>query len=84
MEVFFMAKYDVTKTLDVMGEVCPVPDVDTKRALKKMKSGEILEVLIDYPMSKERIPETVEKMGHEVLEIEEIGNSEWKIYIKVK
>jgi len=79
-----MAKYEVTKTLDVMGEVCPVPDVDTKRALKKMKSGEILEVLIDYPMSKERIPETVEKMGHEVLEVEEIGNSEWKIYIKVK
>jgi len=70
--------------LDVMGEVCPVPDVDTKRALKKMKPGEILEVLIDYPMSKERIPETVKKMGHEVLEIEEIGNSEWKIYIKVK
>ncbi|MGM0640846.1 MAG: sulfurtransferase TusA family protein [Thermotogota bacterium] len=79
-----MAKYEVTKTLDVMGEVCPVPDVDTKRALKKMNSGEILEVLIDYPMSKERIPETVEKMGHEVLEVEEVGNSEWKIYIKVK
>lgn len=79
-----MAKYEVTKSIDVMGEVCPVPDVDTKRALKKMKSGEILEVKLDYPMSKERIPETVKKMGHEVLEIEEIGNSEWKIYIKVK
>jgi len=79
-----MAKYEVTKTIDVRGEVCPVPDVETKRALKKMNSGEILEVLIDYPMSKERIPETVKKLGHEVLEIEEVGNSEWKIYIKVK
>ena len=79
-----MAKYDVTKTLDVMGEVCPVPDVETKRAMKKMNSGEILEVLIDYPMSKERIPEAVKKMGNEVLEIEETGNSEWKIYIKIK
>jgi len=78
-----MAKYDVTKTIDVRGEVCPVPDVETKRALKKMKPGEILEVLIDYPMSKERIPETVKKLGHEVLEIEEVGGSEWKIYIKV-
>jgi TusA-related sulfurtransferase len=79
-----MAKYEVTKTIDVRGEVCPVPDVETKRALKKMNSGEILEVLIDYPMSKERIPETVKKLGHEVLEIEEVGDSEWKIYIKVK
>lgn len=79
-----MSKYQVVKTLDVRGEVCPVPDVETKRALKEMKSGEILEVIVDYPMSKERIPETVKSMGHEVLEIEEIGPSEWKIYIKVK
>jgi len=49
-----------------------------------MKAGEILEVWIDYAMSKERIPEAVKRMGHEVLEIEEVGNSEWKIYIKVK
>ena len=46
-----MAKYEVTKSVDVRGEVCPVPDVETKRALKKMKSGEILEVWIDYAMS---------------------------------
>jgi tRNA 2-thiouridine synthesizing protein A len=83
-EVFQMADYKVTKTLDVMGEICPVPDVETKRALKKMKPGEILEVLIDYPLSKERIPETVKKMGDEVLEIKDAGTSQWKIYIKVK
>jgi TusA-related sulfurtransferase len=79
-----MGKYEVAKSIDVRGEVCPVPDVEAKRAVKKMKPGEILEVWIDYPMSKERIPEGMKKMGHEVLEIEEVGNSEWKIYIKVK
>jgi len=26
----------------------------------------------------------VKKLSHEVLEIEEVGKSEWKIYIKVK
>ncbi len=72
-----------TKTIDERGEVCPVPDVDTKRALKKMEKGEILEVLIDYPLSKERIPATVKKEGHEVLAVEEIGPSEWRILIKV-
>jgi len=83
MEVFKMADFVPTKTLDVRGEVCPVPDVETKRALKKMNPGEVLEVWIDYAMSMERIPETVNSMGHEVLEIKEVGNSEWKIYIKV-
>ena len=73
-----------TKTIDERGEICPVPDVDTRRALKSMKPGEILEVLIDYPLSKERIPASVEREGHEVLKIEEIGPSEWRILIKVK
>ncbi len=77
-----MAKYNVTKSVDVRGEVCPVPDVEAKRAVKKLKKGEILEVWIDYPLSKERIPEAMKKLGHEVLEIEEVGSSEWKIYIK--
>jgi len=73
-----------TKSIDERGEVCPVPDVDAKRALAKMKSGEILEVLIDYPLSKERIPANATKDGHELLAIEETGNSEWRILIKVK
>jgi len=66
-------------TLDVRGEVCPVPDVETKRKLKTMQSGEVLEVLIDYPLSKERIPQGVKEVGGEVLAIEEIGPSEWRI-----
>ena len=73
-----------SKTIDECGEVCPIPDVDTKRALSKMSSGEILEVLIDYPLSKERIPATVERMGHQVLLVEETGPSAWRILIKVK
>ncbi|KHO61510.1 MULTISPECIES: sulfurtransferase TusA family protein [Thermoanaerobacter] len=71
-----------TYTLDERGEVCPVPDVDTRRKLKEMKSGEILEVLIDYALSKERIPSGVKEIGGEVISIEEIGPSEWRILIK--
>jgi len=71
-------------TLDMRGEVCPVPDVETRRKLKSMKSGEILEVLIDYPLSTERIPANAPKEGGEVLSIEETGSSEWRIVIKKK
>jgi TusA-related sulfurtransferase len=33
-----------TKTLDVCGEICPYPDMNTMTTLKKMQKGEILEV----------------------------------------
>lgn len=69
-------------TLDERGEVCPIPDVDTRKKLKEMKSGEILEVLIDYALSKERIPVVVKEVGGEVIAIEEIGPSEWRILIR--
>jgi len=75
---------DVDETLDCRGEVCPYPDVKSKRKAKKMKSGQILEILIDYPLSAERIPETLKSMGNEVLSVEKVGNSEWKILAKIK
>ena len=75
---------DITETLDCTGEVCPYPDVKSKRKVKKMKSGEVLRVLIDYPLSAERIPETMESLGHEVISNEKTGTSEWEILIKIK
>ena len=75
---------EVTKSIDERGEVCPIPDVDAKRAWKKMNPGEVLEVLVDYPLSKERIPANAEKAGHEVLAIEELGPSEWRLLIKIQ
>jgi TusA-related sulfurtransferase len=73
-----------TETLDVRGEVCPYPEVMTQKKVKGMKSGEILEILVDYPLSAERIPEAVKKMGHEVLKVDKTEASEWKILIKIK
>jgi len=69
--------------LDVRGEVCPYPDVKSQRKVKRMKSGQILEILIDYPLSAERIPRSMEKMGHQVLSLEKTGESEWKILVKI-
>ena len=74
---------DVTETLDCMGDVCPYPDVKSKRKVKKMKSGEVLKILVDYPLSAERIPETMASLGHEVLSVDKEGTS-WTILIKLK
>lgn len=73
-----------TEVLDVRGEVCPYPDVKSQRKVKSMKSGDVLEVLIDYPLSVERIPRSMQKQGHEVLKVEKKGASDWSILIKVK
>jgi TusA-related sulfurtransferase len=54
------------------------------RKAKKMNSGEVLEILLDYPLSAEKIPKSMEKKGHEVLSVEKTGNSEWKIVVKIK
>ena len=71
-----------TKTIDVCGKICPYPDLDTMSALKKMQKGEILEVLIDYPLSVERIPRGVKKKGHKVLVVEKVDGTVHRILIE--
>lgn len=75
---------DINEVLDCRGEVCPYPDVKSKRKAKKMNSGEVLKILIDYPLSAERIPETLKSMGHDVLSVDKVADSEWEIQVKIK
>jgi len=74
----------VNQTLDVRGEICPNPDVKSMTALEKMEKGQILEVLIDYPLSLERIPRNAENRKHKVLKIEQISGPEHRILIEAK
>ena len=72
------------KTLDVRGQICPYPDLRTMVTLKKMKKGEILEVLVDYPLSVERVPKNVEKSGHKMLKVEQVQGPEHRLLIEAK
>ncbi|MBS3782092.1 MAG: sulfurtransferase TusA family protein [Candidatus Thermoplasmatota archaeon] len=71
-----------SKKLDVLGETCPVPLVETRKAVRKSSPGEIIEVIGNHPESKEEIPMAVEELGLELLEIEE-KNEQWRIKIKI-
>lgn len=61
------------ETLDVQGEICPYPQLYTRKKLESMASGKILEVLTDHPPAGEetipgyceqmKYPYTVEKQG---------------------
>jgi TusA-related sulfurtransferase len=71
-----------TKTLDVCGEICPYPDVKSMTTLKKMEKGEILEILLDYPLSVERLPRAASKWGHKVLAVERLEGPNHRILIE--
>ncbi|BAU23794.1 SirA-like domain-containing protein [Caldimicrobium thiodismutans] len=55
------------EVLDCKGLSCPMPMLKTKKALQKLSSGQILEVLGTDPGSKNDIPSMCKKEGHEFL-----------------
>ncbi|MDD4984820.1 MAG: sulfurtransferase TusA family protein [Dehalococcoidales bacterium] len=77
-------KTRIDKTLDVRGEICPNPDIKVRAALEKMGQGQILEVLLDYPLSVERVPRNAERRRHRVILIERTSGAEYRILIEAK
>ncbi len=71
------------KTLDVSGDICPIPVLKTKKALEELNDGDELEVIGDYKPALENIKRFVLSQGHEVLETEETEKG-FRIVIKVK
>ena len=72
---------DVKK--DFRGVMCPMNFVKTKIALTPMKSGEILEILLDDGAPIENVPGSVKGEGHTVLSTEKVENY-WKVLIRKK
>lgn len=68
-----MKNYEITYTLDIQGEACPMPAVAMLEVLPTMKSGEVLEVLCDCPQAINSIPVDARNRGFEVLSIEQDG-----------
>ena len=72
------------RTLDCMGEACPVPLVKAQKAMDEMAVGDVLIVNIDHSCAMKNLPDWARSVGHNV-EIEEVGEGEWDIIIeKVK
>ena len=68
--------------VDCTGETCPVPLVETRKALRKAQPGDIVEVTGTHPASKKEIPLAVKAMGLELLGIEDVREGVWKIRIR--
>lgn len=76
----FEKKTEGLYALDVCGYVCPHPQLYTKKALEKMKGGELLELVFDNASSGESISAMCESIGNEVIEKStQSGKYTWKI-----
>lgn len=60
-----------TETLNCNGKTCPWPVFLTKEKLKKLESGDILEVIVDYAPAKENVERFIQSSGNKILEIKQ-------------
>ena len=67
--------------VDVRGQTCPIPLVETRKALRKASPGDIVEVVGNHPPSKKEIPMAVKALGLELMEVQQEGEI-WKIRIR--
>ena len=62
--------HEVTRTLDITREVCPMTYVRTKLALEALEDGAVLEVLMRGTEPVKNVPRNAREEGHEVLGLE--------------
>ncbi|HUV93711.1 MAG TPA: sulfurtransferase TusA family protein [Anaerolineae bacterium] len=65
----------------VRGEICPVPLIETRKALRTAAPGDIIEVVGTHPASKKEIPMAVEALELELLSVEG-SDTDWTIRIR--
>lgn len=73
---------DADVELDCKGLSCPMPMVKMAKAMKKMKSGEVLAMAGTDPGSKKDVPTWCDRGGHELLDTVDSGEGVTTFYIK--
>ncbi len=59
------------KTYNYTGLKCPMPVLKTKKELRNLASGEVIEVIADDVGAKKDIPALLNKSGDELVELRE-------------
>lgn len=70
------------RTIDTSGQCCPVPMVETNRAVKQMQSGQVLEVICTDIGSKMDIPAWCKRTGNKLIETREEDGKSFRYYIR--
>jgi tRNA 2-thiouridine synthesizing protein A len=70
------------KTVDARGLNCPMPITKSMQAIKKIRKGQILEILTTDPGSKKDIPIWAQATKQELLSFEELGPESFRFLVK--
>lgn len=70
-------------TLDVRGQLCPIPVIRTQNQAKKLASGDILEVVCTDPGALNDIPAWCRIHGHTVLSTQTLPNHEVVVMLEI-
>ena len=62
---------NVDLRIDARGSFCPGPLMELVKAVKKLETGQIVELLSEDEGSKKDVPAWVEKAGHKLVEVKE-------------
>ena len=60
-------------TLNALGKKCPMPVLMTKKELRKLNSGQVLELIVDDKGALKDVPALLHKTGDELMETREEG-----------
>ncbi|OVE80123.1 SirA family protein [bacterium I07] len=68
-------------TVNVVGETCPIPLIEMRKAVMKAKKGAVIEVIGTHGASKLEIPMAVDSLGLKLIDSFD-QNGQWHILIE--
>jgi tRNA 2-thiouridine synthesizing protein A len=74
--------HEVTRTLDITREVCPMTYVRTKLALEALDEGAVLEVVLRGAEPLKNVPRNARDEGHEVLSLESRADGTHRVLLR--
>ena len=79
-----MKSDEPAETLDTVGLFCPQPLFQTREAMDRLRSGQILEVLADDPAAEEDLKRFVKRTQNELVSFERMSDGVMKFLIRKK
>ncbi len=77
-----MTEYEITETLDVKGQNCPMPVVKTKQNIDRLADGDVLEVLATDPGSTSDLGGWADATDGVELVDQQEGDGVYKHYVR--
>ncbi len=59
--------------INCCGETCPIPLIETRKAIRKASPGDIIEIRGTHQASKKEIPMAVKALGLKLVDVKEEG-----------